>query len=257
MTSDETAGASDFTEAQNRAIAATIREQLALKRLSRQRLADDAKISLSTLEKALHGNRPFTLSTVVRLEHVLGIALRDWHSDAPATAPETAPDDLGAYSRMAVRWIEGNYLTLRPSFEVADAIFAFRTEILWDDAASCLRFREAERLDAVFSQKGVVSVPVSTGHVYLYTNEHGQMRLAILGRPSITGQMYGLLTTLQVGSGSQLVPVSVPLAFVPLKGDEVFGRISPTHPAYAEYSAHLERVIKERFVRFPKLGNRK
>ena len=253
MRSDEAAGASDFTEAQNRAIAATIREQLALKRVSRQRLADDAKISVSTLEKALQGTRPFTLATVVRLEHVLGISLRDWHSDPHATAPE----ELGSYSRMAVRWIEGNYLTLRPSFEVADAIFAFRTEILWDDAASCLRFREAERLDAVFSQKGVVSVPVSTGHVYLYTNEHGQMRLAILGRPSITGQMYGLLTTLQVGSGSQLVPVSVPLAFVPLKGDEVFGRISPTHPAYAEYSAHLERVIKERFVRFPKLGNRK
>lgn len=253
MKSDETAGASDFTEAQNRAITATIREQLALKRLSRQRLADDAKIGLSTLEKSLQGTRPFTLATVVRLEQVLGVSLRDWNSDPHATAPE----ELGAYSRMGVRWLEGDYLTLRPSFEVADTIFAFRTEILWDDAASCLRFREAERLDAVFSQKGVVSVPVSTGHVYLHTNEHGQMRLAILGRPSITGQMYGLLTTLQVGSGSQLVPVSVPLALIPISGAEIFGRIPPTHPAHTEYSAHLDRVIKEHFVRFPKLDDRK
>ena len=39
------------------AIAVRLREELARRRISRQALADMAKISLSTLEKALSGNR--------------------------------------------------------------------------------------------------------------------------------------------------------------------------------------------------------
>src|SRR5947199_5780824 len=53
---------------QSRLVAAIIREQLARRRISRQHLADQAKISISTLEKALSGRRPFTLATTVRLE---------------------------------------------------------------------------------------------------------------------------------------------------------------------------------------------
>jgi hypothetical protein len=96
------------------------------------------------------------------------------------------------------------------------AIYAYRTVITWDGENHCLAFQESERQDASFSQKGVVSLPNKSGHVYLHTNDDGQMRLALLGRPTISGEMYGLLTTLQAGPGSQLVPVSVPLALVPM-----------------------------------------
>ena len=61
----------------NHAIAARLREELARRRISRQALADMAKISLSTLEKALTGSRPFSLATVVRIEDVLGARLRE------------------------------------------------------------------------------------------------------------------------------------------------------------------------------------
>ena len=61
---------------QSRLVAAIIREQLARRRMSRQHLADQAKISISTLEKALSGRRPFTLATTVRLEEALGVSLR-------------------------------------------------------------------------------------------------------------------------------------------------------------------------------------
>jgi len=66
------------------------------------------------------------------------------------------PDGLGFYSRPAVAWIEGSYLTLRPSFGEKDAIYAYRTEIAWDEAVSCLTFKESERLDAAFTQAGSV-----------------------------------------------------------------------------------------------------
>jgi len=53
---------------QSDAVALKVREELARRRLSRQWLADEARISISTLEKALAGRRRFTLGTVVRLE---------------------------------------------------------------------------------------------------------------------------------------------------------------------------------------------
>lgn len=232
----------------SQAIAVRVREELARRRLSRQALADLARISISTLEKALAGRRPFTLATTIRLEEALGATLRA----APrALSPGLAPDALGAYSRPAVAWLEGEYLTLRPSFEEPDAIYAYRTEIAWDDAASNLGFREAARQDADFTQKGVVSLSNQSGHIYLVTSEQGQFRLVILGRPAIGGDMYGVLATLQAGQGSHLTPAAAPIAFVPLRRvtAPTFGRLA-AGPHYDDYRATLARVTEKGFARF-------
>src|SRR5258705_1955058 len=108
---------------QSRQVAETIREEIARRRMSRQSLAEQAKLSLSTLEKVLGGRRPFTLATTVRLEQALGVALRKGHDKAPPPAVngEVSPDSLGAYSRRAVAWLEGTSITRRPSFAVKQA----------------------------------------------------------------------------------------------------------------------------------------
>jgi transcriptional regulator with XRE-family HTH domain len=240
-----------LSDEQSRLIAAQIREELARRRISRQLLADRAKISISTLEKALSGRRPFTLATTIRLEEALGVPLRNNH--APIPAPEgVAPDELGYYSRRAVAWIEGVYLTLRPSFGAKDAIYAYRTEISWDSQSSNLVFKESERLDAAFTQQGDVSVPNPSGHIYLVTNVHGQYRLIIVARPTISGEMYGILTTLQVGRGAQLTPVAAPIALVPLRGfkEVQFGRVGPEDSCYTTYRAYLKRTVEEPFALF-------
>jgi transcriptional regulator with XRE-family HTH domain len=254
-----------IAQAEGRSLAAIVLEELARRRLSRQQLAEQARISLSTLEKALSGRRPFTLATIVRLEQALGISLRrrpDGGADRGADgkggagagprAREQAPDELGSYSRAAVSWIEGAYLTIRPSFGDKTAVFAYCIEIAWDPARSCLVFRESERLDAAFSQQGVVSAPNFSGHIYLVTNEHGQHRLIVVGRPSISGEMHGILTTLQVGRGAHLIPVSTPIALIPLKrmATAHFGRIDGAHSAYAQYLALVRRTLEEPFARF-------
>src|SRR5438477_12444318 len=96
-----------LTNQQSRSVAAVLREELARRRISRQLLADQAKISISTLEKALAGRRPFTLATTVRLEEALGVSLRNNHVK-PAAAPSPvlglAPAELGYSSRPAVAW---------------------------------------------------------------------------------------------------------------------------------------------------------
>ena len=241
------------TEAER--IAHCVREELARRRLSRQALADMARISISTLEKALSGRRAFTLATVIRLEQALGVPLRPGQATPQRSEVSSAsPDAMGSYSRGAVRWLEGCYLTLRPSFGYPNHIYAYLTDIVWDEDQSHLIFAESERLDSAFSQKGSVSVPHLSGHTYLVTNVDGQYRMAVLGRPTIKGALYGILTTLMVGNGSQLVPAAVPIVLVPSPpaAEWAFGLIAPDSPAYARYRAELDKVTTEDFARFPR-----
>jgi transcriptional regulator with XRE-family HTH domain len=240
---------------QSRQIAETIREEIARRRISRQSLAEQAKLSLSTLEKVLGGRRPFTLATTVRLEQALGVSLRKT-LDAPVPpAPmngDVAPDSLGAYSRRAVTWLEGVYVTVRPSFGDKDALYAYRTEIAWEAAVSSLVFREGERTDAAYTQFGEVAVPNQSGFIYLVTNRHGQHRLITVSRPTILGEMYGIITTLLAGRGSLLTPIAAPIAYVPAKNipGPTVGRISSADANYAVYREHLRRTIDEPFAMF-------
>ncbi|HLI66344.1 MAG TPA: helix-turn-helix transcriptional regulator [Caulobacteraceae bacterium] len=235
---------SDLSAPESRALARRVREELARRRISRQRLADEAKISLSTLEKALAGTRPFTLATLIRLEQALGAPLRP-----AAAAAGHADESLGAYTRAAAGWLEGDYLTLRPSFEDSEAVYAYRTVIAWDEAAACLVFREAARTDAAFTQHGRVALPTQSGYIHLVTNTRGQHRLVTLAHPTIDGELYGLLATLRSGDGGHLTPVATPIALLPGRVDARTGRIAPADPDYAHAKGHLDRVLREGFAR--------
>ena len=244
-----------LSDEQSRSVASRVREELARQRISRQHLADRAKISISTLEKALAGRRPFTLATTIRLEEALGISLRKGNAAGappPAPAITLAPGELGFYSRPSVSFVEGIYLTIRPSFGEPGAIYAYQTEICWDADTSNLVFRESERLDADFAQQGRVAVPNQSGYIYLVTNRQGQYRLVLVCRPTIYGEMFGIMTTLRAGRGAELIPVSAPIAYVPLKkqANVEFGRIGEGHPCYERYRKYLKRTVEEPFALF-------
>lgn len=244
-----------LTVEDSRNAAVQIAEELARRRITRQKLAAMAKISLSTLEKALSGRRPLTLATLVRIEEALGLSLRlrtPEPQNGNGHGMGLAPEGLGSYARPAVSWMEGDYLTLRPSFSEPSAIYAYLTQIRWDQVGSNLVFNESERIDSDYTQGGVVSAPHQSGHIYLVTNRHGQYRLIIVSRPTIRGEMHGILTTLQVGRGSHLTPVATPLILVPLSSVDAaaFGLISQGHHCYTAYSRHLKRTIEEPFALF-------
>ncbi|HKU07323.1 MAG TPA: helix-turn-helix transcriptional regulator [Bradyrhizobium sp.] len=242
---------------QSRQVAELVREELARRRISRQALAEQAKLSLSTLEKVLGGRRPFTLATTVRLEQALGVSLRKGKGADAASLPaavngEVSPDGLGAYSRRAVTWLEGTYITVRPSFGDKETIYAYRTDIAWDGPSSSLVFREGERLDAAYTQYGEVAVPNQSGHIYLVTNRHGQHRLITVSRPTILGEMYGIITTLLAGRGSLLTPIAAPIAFLPIKliAKPTLGRVTKEDANYATYREHLRKTVEEPFALF-------
>lgn len=242
------------TDEESSVTALRIREELARRRLSRQWLADEARVSLSTLEKALSGHRPFTLATVVRLETALGVALRG--GKAPERNPDSttlAADELGAYSRAAVRWLEGEYLTLRRSFSEPGSVYAYRILIAWDEDSHCLAYHESSRLDQSFEQHGFVSFPHLSGHIYLVTNVQGQYRIAILGRPSPQGALNGVLTTLAAGAGAQLTPASTPIALLPIsrRTEAEFGLIRPGDKCHDEYAECVGAVTDKGYALFP------
>jgi transcriptional regulator with XRE-family HTH domain len=242
-----------LSDEQSREVAEKIREELAKRRISRQALAEQAKLSLSTLEKVLGGRRPFTLATTVRLEQALGVSLRKAAGAvAPPAANDVAPDSLGSYSHRAVTWLEDTYITLRPSFGDKDAIFAYRTEIVWDPKVSSLVFHEGERTDTAYEHAGEVAVPHQSGFIYLVINRHGQHRVITVSRPTVAGEMYGIISTLRAGPGSQLTPIAAPIAFVPARNIKTpaVGRISPDNVHYALYRGHLRRTVDEPFALF-------
>lgn len=236
------------------AVALMVREELARRRQSRQWLADEARVSLSTLEKALAGRRPFTLATVVRLEEALGTSLRsNRKTSIGVPAGAFAPESMGAYARPAVQWLEGSYLTLRPSFSEPGAIYAYMTAIGWDEGAGHLIFSETARLDNQYEQKGFVSFPHLSGAIYLVTISDGQYRLALLNRPAGGGAMCGILVTLAAGQGAQLTPAAVPLTLVPLAGrpEPRLGVVKAGDACFDEYRECVDRIAQRGFAMFP------
>jgi hypothetical protein len=95
-------------------------------------------------------------------------------------------------------------------------------------------------------------MPNLSGHTYLVTSEAGQFRTIVLGRATRERRMYGLLSTLQVGAGSQLVPVACPIALVPEAqlAEAAFGLVGDGHAASGAYRAILDMALASDFCRW-------
>ena len=122
--------------------------------------------------------------------------------------------------------------------------------------AGLVQLRTPARQDAAFTQTGQVSLPNQSGYIHLSTNDRGQIRLITLGRPTITGEMFGLLSTLQSGRGGHLSPVAAPIALIPLHraSGACFGQIAPDEAPHAAYRAQLQRAEQDGFVRLVGMG---
>ena len=95
-------------------------------------------------------------------------------------------------------------------------------------------------------------MPNQSGFIYLVTNRHGQHRLITLSRPTITGEMYGIITTLLAGRGSLLTPIAAPIALLPIGNVKApsLGRVATDDPNYALYQTHLRKTVEEPFALF-------
>src|SRR5258708_37601036 len=119
----------------------------------------------------------FPYTTLFR--SALGVSLRQNGANGSQAQPTAsslaslAPGDLGFYSRPSVSWLEGTYLTIRPSFGEPNDVYAYQTVLRWDDAQSSLIFRESGRVDAEYSPNGLVSLPNTPGVPYRISSRLG------------------------------------------------------------------------------------
>ncbi|MCB1509948.1 MAG: helix-turn-helix transcriptional regulator [Hyphomicrobiaceae bacterium] len=167
----------------------------------------------------------------------------------PGASSDMAPVYMGAYTRAAVDHYIGSYLTLRPSFTMPDTIFAFRTDITWDDAWPSLVFEERNRPDAPYSHRGRVHVPPSSQYIHFVSLTKGAMRMIVLTQFAHSQPMRGLITTLSK-SGATIRPVSAPISYMRIESTDQpeYGEIRADSAAYAGYRAELAGSLNEGFV---------
>ena len=74
-----------------------------------------------------------------------------------------------------------------------------------------------------------------------------------LSRPSIAGDMHGLLMTLRASHGGRLTPTATPVALLRRAESEIdkaeLGQIADGAPHFAHYRGEIDRVLAEEFWR--------
>lgn len=73
-----------------------------------------------------------------------------------------------------------------------------------------------------------------------------------VSRPTVAGEMYGIISTLRAGPGSQLTPIAAPIAYVPLRNfaKPSLGRVAPGDANHELYQKLLRRTVEESFALF-------
>jgi transcriptional regulator with XRE-family HTH domain len=238
-----------------------IRTAMVEKKLTQAELADAADCHEKTIQNLLHG-KPVREQTLFDVAMVLGLdyqRLKEaWFGSMSTAQPMelkgeggvVAPVYMGAYTRAAVDHYIGSYLTIRPAFAKSDAIVAYRTDIVWDPEWPSLLFEERERPDAAFSHRGRLYVPASSMYIHLVSLTKGAMRMVLVSQIDQTGEMRGLITTLNK-QRAMFVPVSAPIVY--MKRQEfkslTLGEITPKQPEYKIYKGLLDSALEEGYAR--------
>src|SRR5207244_13242379 len=81
-------------------------------------------------------------------------------------------------------------------------------DLRWDDAASCLTFKEKDREDAGHTQRGRVYLPDGRPFMNFVTVGGGGIRLITVSRPGERESARGLIITLSNPSCMQFTPAS-------------------------------------------------
>ena len=238
-----------------------IRTAMIEKKVTQAGLADQADCHEKTIQNLLAGKtvRDQTLFDVCMvLDLDFDMLKAQWSGAGPVGQPhrdepgqrgagtEVAPIYMGGYTREAVDHLIGSYLTLRPAFTKDDVLFAFRTDITWDDSWPSLLFQEHNRPDAPYSHRGRVHVPPSSHFIHLVSLTKGAMRMILLPQIDQTHTMRGLITTLS-RQGTAITPVSAPIVYRRLnEADTVeYGEIGADSAAFASYQGVLRECLMD------------
>jgi len=162
-----------------------------------------------------------------------------------------ARPEWGGYTKASVAELIGSYLVVRCAFRAPGNVFAYATDILWDDAEGGLVFQERERLDAKHTHRGHVRIPNLSMYMYLISGENGWLRSVTLSVLDVISEMHGVLSTLHNVAGAMYVPVATPVVYIKRDSfdQEPFGEITPADPRHERYFALLRQTITNTYVK--------
>ena len=177
-----------------------IRTAMIEKKITQAGLADAADCHEKTVQN-LMGGRSVRDQTLFDVCMVLDLDFDElkaqWAGAGPAGEPlrdepgqagagmEIAPDLHGWLHPCRRRPSDRQLSDPAPLFhERQDVVFAFRTEIAWDESWPSLLFQEHNRPDAPYSHRGRVHVPPSSQFIHLVSLTKGAMRMVLLARKS-------------------------------------------------------------------------
>ena len=243
-----------------------IRTAMVEKKLTQLQLADAADCHEKTIQNLMHG-RSVRDQTLFDVCMVLGLDYQrlkeDWFGAMAAAQPMdlkgeggvVAPVYMGAYTRAGVDHYLGSYLTLRPSFTAPETIVAYRTDIVWDPEWPSLLFEERDRPDAPYSHRGRLYLPPSSMFIHLVSLTKGAMRMVLVSQIDQSGEMRGLITTLNKQRAS-FIPVSAPIVYAQRKDFAAIalGEIKPGHEVYDAYRVLLDATTSEGYARLVGFG---
>jgi transcriptional regulator with XRE-family HTH domain len=244
---------------QNNALA-RIRTAMIEKKITQAELADAADCHEKTVQNLLNG-RPVRDQTLFDVCMVLGLDFDEVKTaikggagpEGPPVKGEArgiAPVYMGAYTREAVDYYIGSYLTLRPSFSLTATVVAYRTDITWDEEWPSLVFQERDRPDQPYSHHGRLYIPASSNFIHLVSLTKGAMRAVLVSQLDRLGHMRGLITTLNK-QRALLMPVAAPIVYVRRDqfGAPALGEIKEGSAAYREYRQLLTETVESSYAR--------
>jgi hypothetical protein len=218
--------------------------------LTRQVLADKAKIGIDRVDDFLNRKKPYvSLSTFLKIAKALG--KEPLQPPAPPKEQE-APDELGGYTIKSAKQYIGEYLCIRPLFGNPKHLNAYLMDLVWNEKEHCLAFEERRRFDKRHAQRGKVYIPTGQPYISLLTADAGEVRHIILAR-NREGIMRGLVQTLFNRGGELYTPVCAPIVLRKTNGEVIedadLGQIDSKKAKYKTYRELLNEVLENDFAR--------
>ena len=208
--------------------------------LTNEEVAERAGIDEGTVRNVRNG-KSRVYATFEKICVALNIPIKEV-LDRHRAENSFSSSQLGGYRLQIFSLCLGSFTTLRPDAdERQGAIERYRTDIWWDEKASCFAFKESCRR----AESGQIYIPPSSAFLYLMTIRDGYVRTVIASTMHyLDREMYGIeLAQLRISAiGNNYTPVIRPIVF--MKDDEASEMPSIVHPGDQDYERYRQMLLR-------------
>jgi hypothetical protein len=171
-----------------------------------------------------------------------------------AASVERADPALGGYMRDEYAFYEGDYLFIRPASVQRKQIYVYPFQIGWEDEHPGLVMRQVAA--SGFTQFGSISIPRSSMHIFVNSNDSGWLKLAVFSQLDQTRRMRGMLLTVGQTTGGVYLPTVMPAVMRKLDsaGAMEARAVSADDDEYTELRQELAEVVSGKYARILRAG---